>query len=319
MPNAPASQVVSHPPGVVPVLLQGLSEDQQKNYIYIHTIMGVSNSLIRRATLTKAGNCVITPASEADKATLLATKLPGTLTLKDLADRPTRGKQSPFIVLRGVNLAIDVEIISRELGLPCSRLLSTANEGKPTMKVKVKCLDHQRRKLLLSEGATVGFEHFKASAYEGDSTPTLQCFKCFGIGHIAQSCSKALVCRKCGGAHMASDCTAENLVCTNCQGPHAATDRSCTHIIAHRESTESKRLTYAAVTSKPADKIDSLRLAACIASTLIKIKSRDNPTDVDICNDAALSVAHAYKTNLTAVHVQQLLNANAPTPQPHNG
>jgi hypothetical protein len=314
-PNVPASQAVSHPPRVAPVLLLGLNEEQKRRYLFIYTVLGVDRKLIRHVKLTANGNMVITPSSEADKASLLAAKnIPPNLSFKDLADRPTNGRASPFIVLRGVNLAIDVATISEALGgLPCFRLRGARNEGKPTMKVKVKCLDPQRRKELLSGGATVGLEHFKASAYEGDSAPTLQCFKCYGIGHLAQGCSNALVCRKCGGAHLAEECPAESLLCTNCKGAHAANDRQCPQIIAHKESTVAKKLSYAAATSKPADQLDSLKLAACIALSFLKIKSRDSPTVKDICNDAASSVANAYKSNIAGVHVHSLIKEQIPT------
>lgn len=293
-------------------------------YLQLHSLLGVDRKLILRTSLTAAGNVLICPVSEEAKNQLLAAdKLPENLVLKDLSNRISSGKASPFVVLRGVHPEIDVADISAELGLPCSRLLSAANEGKPTMKVKVKCLDEAKRRELLSGGATVGLEHFKVSAYEGDSAPALQCYTCLGIGHLAKSCAKEKVCRKCGGSHLAEDCQAEQLSCTNCHQAHSATDPSCPLIISHKENKEAKTLSYAAAAMKGADKPDSLRLATAIASALAASFKRANITltPAEICSDVAISVSKAYKVNIKPAFIQHHAFSAASTPSipPHHG
>lgn len=48
---------------------------------------------------------------------------------------------------------------------------------------------------------------------------TLQCFRCYDYGHMANKCPNDVICRKCSGKHVSTECTdaSGKLTCINCK------------------------------------------------------------------------------------------------------
>ena len=310
-----AASDAARPARTPPLLLQGMTEDQKKaNYIYLHRLFNVDNSLIARTNITKAGNIVITPANAEASAALLSATLPDNLSVK-VIDKNRQRPTAPFIVLRGVPLELDNDALTAAIGLPCHRLLSALNKGKPTTLVKVNVVAEEQKKEILANGIRIGRQHVRAIPYKDESSALL-CYNCNGVGHIAKSCKKEKQCRRCGGLHLAANCTAAEAKCSNCGEEHEATNPACPAIIKHREEKKAKVLTTAAKARQPADNVEALRLAACVAACFKSFASKANLDiqQADIANFVARSVREAYKVNLTGPHVKSLLLANeAPT------
>ena len=112
---------------------------------------------------------------------------------------------------------------------------------------------------------------------------------------------------------MAADCTAVVPKCSNCDQEHEATHPECPAIVAHKEERKARVLTMAAKTRQPADNVEALRLARCIASCFksFAAKANLNIQQADIANFVAKSVREAYKVSLTVPHVEFLLLATA--------
>ena len=111
---------------------------------------------------------------------------------------------------------------------------------------------------------------------------------------------------------MAANCTATVAKCSNCGEEHDATNPACPAILKHREEKKAKVLTTAAKARQPADNVEALRLAACVASCFKSFASKAHLDiqQADIANFVARSVREAYKVNLTGPHVKSLLLAN---------
>ena len=72
-------------------------------------------------------------------------------------------------------------------------------------------------------------------------------------------------------------------------------------------------LTTAAQARQPAERIEALRLAACVASCLQSFANKSNLSiqQGDIATLVARSVRESYKVSLTGPYVKALLLANA--------
>ena len=306
------SSDAARPPKIAPLLIQGLSNEQLQSYqIRLYAVLGVERELIARATMTKAGNIIVGPANEAASKKLLEATLPPNISIKILEKRIKR-LASPHVVLRGVPLVLNADDIAEFTGFACRRLLSSANKGKPTLMVKITVPSEERKKEILENGLIVGHQRFRAVPYDGD-TAVLMCYKCYAPGHIAKNCKKERQCRRCGGEHMAADCIAVVPKCSNCDQEHEATHPECPAIVAHKEERKARVLTAAAKTRQPADNVEALRLASCIASCFksFAAKANLNIQQADIANFVAKSVREAYKVSLTGPHVKSLLLATA--------
>ena len=80
-----------------------------------------------------------------------------------------------------------------------------------------------------------------------------------------------------------------------------------------KEERKGKVLSTAAQARQPAERIEALRLAACVASCLQSFanKASINIQQGDIANLVARSVRESYKVSLTGPYVKALLLANA--------
>ena len=254
---------------------------------------------------------IIGPANEEAAKTLLNCILPPGLTIKTVESSRNRFT-SPNIVLKGVPTALDDKALTEATGFPCTRLLSAANQGRPTSMIKMTVVNEETKKEILQNGIILGHQKIRAMPYNSDSSALL-CFKCYGVGHIAKSCKETeRKCRRCGEAHLAAECKAEEPKCLNCGRQHEASKPSCPAIIAHKEEWKAKTMTSAAKSRQPADNIEALRLAACIASCLksFATKAQLEIQQADINNFVAKSVRDTFKASLTGPHVKSLLLAN---------
>ena len=286
-------------------VLIGLSADQRQQLTSIHKVLGVPNSAIRRTNIMKSGNVIIEPTDETGRATLEATTLPANLQLKPLGGSSRAPATSQYVVLKGVHEEIPAEKIEEILKLPCKRLLSASNGGKPTLKVKVTVKDAARQKEMLMKGVTVGSLHFKAAEYKSENTSTLLCHKCYSPGHIAKVCEQERLCRRCGGGHLVKDCTSP-AECINCGGGHEATHPSCPKILQQKDRKEARTLTYAAAAKRSGDKVEMLQLAGCIAACLVAFNKRASAS-IDhalIYKDVASSVSATYRVSIKPTHVK---------------
>jgi hypothetical protein len=285
----------------------GLTEQQKQQYaLSAHSLFGVSNSTIRRANLTKNGNLIVEPADETSRALLQAAPLPANLKLKPLEGGPRAPATSQYIILKGVHPDIDAVKMEEILQLPCKRIFSATNGGKPTHKVKLTVKDPAKQKEMFEKGATVGSLHFTAAPYLGDNTGTFRCHKCYSPGHPARECPhEGRLCRRCGGDHLVKDCTSL-AACINCGGAHEATNPSCPVIVASKDKKEARTLTYATAARRSGDKVEMLQLAGCIASCLVAYNRRTaGGADMgDIFKDVASSVSATYRVSLKATHIK---------------
>ena len=287
-------------------VLLGMNQQQrQQSLLSPHTLLGVSNALIKRTHITKGGNLIIEPIDDAARITIQGATLPPGLTLKPLNGESRSATVSPFVVLRGVQESIETATIETALGLKCKRLLSSANEGKPTQKVKLLVLDEARRKEILEKGVNIGSLHFRATHYINDASGTLQCHKCYSLTHLAKACESERLCRRCGGPHLVKECTSP-AACLNCGEEHEATHPSCSKIAEKKERKETKTLTYAAAAKRAGDKIEMLQLAGCIASCIVayNMQTASHIDQGEIYKDVAKSVSATYRVSLRATHVK---------------
>ena len=280
-------------------------QQRQQSLLSPHTLLGVSNALIKRTHITKGGNLIVEPIDDASRITIQATILPPGLTLKPLNGESRSATVSPFVVLRGVQESIEAATIETALGLKCKRLLSSANEGKPTQKVKLLVTDEARRKEILEKGVNIGSLHFRATQYISEAPGTLQCHKCYSLSHLAKACESERLCRRCGGPHLVRECTSP-AACLNCGEEHEATHPSCSKIAAKKERKETKTLTYAAAAKRAGDKVEMLQLAGCIASCIVAYNTRtaSHIDQGEIYKDVAKSVSATYRVSLRATHVK---------------
>ena len=111
---------------------------------------------------------IVEPTDDTARATLEVVSIPEVLTLKPITGESRAPTVSHFVVLKGVHESMEAADIERALGLPCKRLLSSANGGKPTLKMKLQVKDETRRNEILERGEIVGSQHFRAPPYSGD-------------------------------------------------------------------------------------------------------------------------------------------------------
>lgn len=312
---APSAAASNDPPRPAPLVLIGLTEEQQKSssiYLQLHNFLRVDKALFYSTHMTKAGNIIIKPADDEASKSLLSAPLPTGLTIKPVEGSRKR-LASPYVVLKGVPQTLDDEALKEATGFPCQRLRSAANNGQPTSMVRIMVTAEEQKKQILQNGIQLGHQRVRAVPYNGDSTALL-CFKCCGVGHIAKACRETdRKCRRCGEAHLASSCSAVTPKCCNCGRDHESNHPSCPAIIAHKEERKAKTLTSAAKARQPADNVEALRLAACLASCLQAFSTKANLDiqQADINTFVAKGVRETFRVSLTGPHVKSLLLANA--------
>ena len=257
--------------------------------------------------MTKAGNVIIAPVSIEASKTLLDAKLPENLTIKTVENKRKRFA-SPYLVLHGVPTVVDADAIKEATGFASRRLLSAANKGQPTSKVRITITSEEEKKDILQNGLLLGHQRIKAVEYK-DGPATLQCYKCYAVGHIAKNCEKERQCRRCGGAHLAADCISATPKCSNCGQEHEATHPACPTLQAQKEKKQAKILSTAAKNRQPADTVEALRLAACVSACLQSFATKASLViqQSDINAAVARSVRETYKVNLTGPHIKSLL------------
>ncbi|KAK2578418.1 hypothetical protein KPH14_000965, partial [Odynerus spinipes] len=67
-------------------------------------------------------------------------------------------------------------------------------------------------KLMEQGKINLGFRRYKIMEH----IAIVQCYKCWGFGHMFKDCKKEKTCRKCGKDHEEKQCTANELECINC-------------------------------------------------------------------------------------------------------
>ena len=170
---AAAAPTTPRPPKITPLLLQGLTEEQKRSYLQLHSPLHVDKSLIARTKMTKAGNVIIAPVNMEASKTLLEAKLPENLTIKTVESN-RKHFASPYLVLHGVPTAVDADAIKEATGFPSRRLLSAANKGQPTSKVRITISSEDDKKDILQNVLLLGHQRVKAVAYENMITLMLQ-------------------------------------------------------------------------------------------------------------------------------------------------
>jgi hypothetical protein len=298
-----------------PLILLGLNDEQRKCsslFLSLHTFLKVNKEDITFHKRTKAENIIIGPATDEASRKMLAAVLPSNLKIKTVEGSRKR-LESPFVVLKGVPVALTNEALEDAIGYPCTRLLSAARQGQATSMVRVNVGDEATKKEMLQNGIQLGHQRIRAVPYNGDST-VMQCYKCFGFDHVAKSCKEAdRKCRRCGEAHLAAVCPAATPKCLHCGQGHEANHPSCPDIIAKKDERKAKVLTTAATARQPAERIEALRLAACVTSCLESFAKKANISiqQGDIATLVARSVRESFKVSLTGPYVKALLLANA--------
>ena len=72
----------------------------------------------------------------------------------------------------------------------------------------------------------IAYSSLPISKYEFS---TIQCFKCYRFGHVAEKCRSSERCFRCGEGHQGKNCSlpVEKAKCISCSGNHDSTDRKC--------------------------------------------------------------------------------------------
>lgn len=299
------------------LILDGVEEVDRVNPVSIKRILKDGGQFIAKTAVTKAGNVLVFANTEDDRDELLKLELPSGLKI-----RPTRGSAAApraaamTLVVSGVHPSITDSELSNEIGQPCHRLKSSKLGGTDTWKVKIICGSAEDKQRLLKEGVHLGHQRHRAAEYITKPT-VLQCFRCLSFGHIAKACTSERKCRHCAGTHESQKCDATAKTCANCGGAHSATDFVCPQYAAKLVEKEAKTVSYASAVKKGGDKVDCVRLACCIAASLVSClnKHLDNKLKAaEVCSDVADSVARFFKTQVKAEYVHHIaFNQKAPS------
>ena len=83
-----------------------------------------------------------------------------------------------------------------------------------------------------------------------DHVSILQCFNCYGYGHISKDCDKKACCGKCASEHPTQTCNTKNFKWVNCLSAkytnvnHAATDKNRCPILRNKINRKISSINY---------------------------------------------------------------------------
>ena len=109
--------------------------------------------------------------------------------------------------------------------------------GKAYSSLIVEVAEEAMANRLLEQGILEGYSECACEYFE-KKCRTMQCFQCFGFGHIGRGCKKVPACHKCGQKHRVEDCRVndDRAHCTNCKKDgHKPWHRTCPHWVREKK------------------------------------------------------------------------------------
>jgi len=141
----------------------------------------------------------------------------------------------------------------------------------------------------------------------------LQCIKCLGFGHRANTCTLETTCKKCAEkGHNSKDCpnpSTNPKKCSNCKGDHSATFAACPSFQKAKHQAEGSNILKHHKISKPAEPLDATRLATCITFTIItSLRPHIDKLDYKSITDTVRKTVNIlYKAQIDIEHIRALL------------
>ena len=211
-----------------------------------------------------------------------------------------QAKEDLTLVILNIHPSISDEDIDGYSGIKAKRLVAAAT-GNKTFKVRLFCANREQKAATLKAGLRIGGIKYKAEDYR-ITRPPIQCYNCQGLNHMATQCTQPAKCMKCAGAHDTRQCSDTGTrACANCQGAHPSNSALCPVIKEAKELQAVKKITYASITAKKAEPVESNRIAAVIVEVLhtvleILVKPNVVPKPETLSEIVAASVQRHYKT-----------------------
>lgn len=131
-------------------------------------------------------------------------------------------KKNPRVMIQGINKEINKEEIFDYL---ISQNPQFADCTEQSFNVKFEKIDRTGCKLVIAETSPELFARLKnvRKIFIGftlcsirEHVSIVQCFKCYGFGHIANNCTREEICGKCSGNHSGRSCQNSEIKCPNC-------------------------------------------------------------------------------------------------------
>ncbi|KAK2578236.1 hypothetical protein KPH14_001021 [Odynerus spinipes] len=109
------------------------------------------------------------------------------------------------------------------------------NKMNGKMNIILQVNNKNFEEIILTGRLNLGYRRYKVEEY----VSIVQCFNCWGYGHMASRCKKNGNCRKCGEEHKEKECKETEPICINCTNrmnkynitdtniKHVANDRKC--------------------------------------------------------------------------------------------
>jgi hypothetical protein len=312
-PEARPKVDVKKAPQSTPIIIEGVDKAVMGDEATLKKALDshYGKGAFTRAWCGKEGRVVAFASSETERTRLLkATPTLGSLLREP---KPLVGPSTtPTVVIKGVDPRWSDEELTREVGLPCKRLVSGAT-GRPTFLVKVACTSSQQKEDLLKTGIQLDGTAKRAERYHPAPKP-LQCFKCQGFGHTSKVCKEPSKCVRCSLEHSSRVCpTPDKLKCANCGQEHAASHFSCPAAITAKESKSAERLRFYEAARKGADPVDCSRLAAAVSEILCKTLTLALKTPIDsdqVCRDTAAVISRHFKVTVPFINIKKAIINN---------
>lgn len=90
-------------------------------------------------------------------------------------------------------------------------------KGKTYSSLIIEVATAAQANRILYEGIVIGYTECNAELFE-KGCRMMQCFNCYGFGHVAKACRAAPSCHKCEGSHQHTECTrSAGDYCANCK------------------------------------------------------------------------------------------------------
>ena len=167
-------------------------------------------------------------------------------------------KKDKILVLKGVSNDITLEDFKQLLDFnkitPAdSERMKSKITGKDLPFIKIKSDDPKQAEALISGGLICQKTGIIFTVEELRIIPSIQqCFKCQGLGHKAQNCTKKQKCILCSETHSHKDCpnrNKKNPKCANRRGHHVTNYRGCPAYKdqAFRQHVVQNQISYASI------------------------------------------------------------------------